>query len=93
MWFLEKTPIHYAAKNCSRSHRDAAGQKILTRGSGRVFCLPLGSERVGSANFLKVDGSGRAGSALKNSCTGRVGSKFVQNERAVGKPFFNKTPF
>ena len=70
--------------------RDAAGQKILTRGSGRVFCLSLGSGRVGLANFPKVDGSGRAGSALKNSGTGRVGSKFGQKNREVGKLFFQK---
>ena len=72
--------------------RDAAGQKILTHGSGRVFCLSLGSGRVGLANFPKVDGSGRAGSALKTSGTGRVGSKFGQNKREVGKPFFTIKP-
>ena len=55
--------------------RGVSGQKFLTRGSGRVICCPLGSGRVGSAHCPKVDGSGRAGSALKNSGTGRVGSK------------------
>ena len=44
--------------------RGAAGQEFLTRGSGQVFDVPLGSGRVGS---------GRAGSGLKNS--GNFGSK------------------
>ena len=44
-----------------------SGQIFLTRGSGRVIRCPLGSGRVGSAHLLNDFGSGRAGSALKNS--------------------------
>ena len=53
--------------------RDVSGQKNLTRGSGRVFNVPLGSGRVGSANLRNFFGSGRAWSGLKNS--GNFGSK------------------
>ena len=53
-------------------NRDAAGQKFLTRGSGRVIMIPFGSGRAGSAHLLNDFGSGRAGSTLKNS--GNFGS-------------------
>ena len=53
--------------------RDAAGQKILTRGSGRVSSGPHGSGRVGSGCLSNCFGSGRAGSGLKNS--GNFGTK------------------
>ena len=53
--------------------RGAAGQKFLTRGSGRVIKVPLGSGRAGSDHLLNDFGSGRAGSALKIS--GNFGSK------------------
>ena len=53
--------------------RDVSGQKLLTRGSGRVISGPLGSGRVGSACLPNFFGSGRAGSRLRNS--GNFGSK------------------
>ena len=59
--------------------RDAAGQKFLTRGSGRVIDSPVGSGRVGSAHFRHHLGSGRAGSALIRVGTGRVKTCFLRN--------------
>ena len=59
--------------------RDAAGQKFLTRGSGRVIDSPVGSGRVGSAHFCHHLGSGRAGSALIQVGTGWVKPCFLRN--------------
>ena len=53
--------------------RVGSGQKFLTRGSGRVIEVSVGSGRVGSAHLPNFFGSGRAGSSLKNS--GNFGSK------------------
>ena len=56
--------------------RGAAGQKFLTRGSGRVIELPLGSGWVGSVHMPNFFGSGRAGSGLKNSGNFRSKTSF-----------------
>ena len=71
VFFVQDVYEEYKSK--STSIRGAAGQKFLTRGSGRVIELPLGSGRVGSALMPNFFGSGRAGSGLKNS--GNFGSK------------------
>ena len=54
--------------------RGAAGQNFLSRGSGRVLEVSLGSGRVGSGHLPNFFGSGRAGSRLNIS--GIFGSKW-----------------
>ena len=57
--------------------RGAAGQIFLTRGSGRVLEVPLGSGRVGSGHLSNVFGSGRAGPGQKISGNFRSKSAFL----------------
>ena len=54
-------------------NRGAAGQTFLSRGSGRVLEVSLGSGRVGSGHLPNFFGSGRAGPGLRIS--GNFGSK------------------
>ena len=63
VFFVQDVYEEYKSK--STSIRGAAGQKFLTRGSGRVIEGPLGSGRVGSACLPNFFGSGRAGSTLE----------------------------